>query len=187
MRFAWSQTSPIRQVEWEEFRSLCCAFGDDLNDWVVLGARSQEQMSWNDRIASALALSTFAFGTDYFACIIGRRPVGLVAATRTDSGTVDIGMIMTHPGQQGAGSILIEHIVNSWPPQSFRLELFPLSDARPFYRRLGFEVFGLNYMHLDVTKSTQWVRLGGKWRLAAYVHLPFYAAFVEDDAIPAAP
>ncbi|MFC7400247.1 GNAT family N-acetyltransferase [Chelatococcus sp. GCM10030263] len=185
MPFLWSRTSPIRQVTPVEFSRLCDAFQQDLIEWFVLGARSQEQLKWNNRIAAALALSKFSFGSDYFTCVIGRKPVGIAAVTRTDGCYIDIGLLATHPGQQGAGSILIEHIVNFWPPQSFHLELAPLSDARPFYLRLGFETLGSRDMRLDVTKSPQWVRLGGKWRLAAYVHLPFYAAVV--DAVPAAP
>jgi GNAT superfamily N-acetyltransferase len=181
MPFVWLPKSPVRKVESAEFSRLCLAFRRDTAAWLVPHASSEEQRQWNERISMAHLLSDWAFGSDYFACLVGSRPVGLAAVERSDAPSISVSVLVAHPGQQGAGSILVEHIVNCWPPQSLRLELVSLVETRLFYQRLGFEPVIKNEMRLEVAKSPRWIRVDGKWRLAAYAHLPNYGAFIEKD------
>jgi len=181
MPYVWLPASPVRQVDGKEFSRLCSVFKHETVGWVLPHASSEEQRQWNERISMANVLSELAFGTDFFACLLHSRPVGLAAVDRSDQPGVHIGTLIAHPGQQGAGSILVEHIVNCWPPGSLQLELVTLLESRPFYQRLGFEPMARNKMRLDVTKSPRWVRSGGRWRLTAYRHLPNHAAFIEKD------
>jgi GNAT superfamily N-acetyltransferase len=181
MPFVWLPASPVRQVDGTEFSRLCSTFRQDTDGWLLPHASSEEQREWNERINMAHVLSDWAFGTDFFACLVRSRPVGLAAVNHSDLPGVHISALVAHPGQQGAGSILVEHIVNCWPPESLQLDLVTLLETRLFYQRLGFEPAARNTMRLDVTKSPRWRRSGGRWRLTAYAHLPNYAAFIEKD------
>ncbi|MBX3536191.1 MAG: GNAT family N-acetyltransferase [Chelatococcus sp.] len=170
----WLARPPIRPIGQSEFHRLRAAFRHEIGLWRCQGDENDPHIKvWNYRIGSTRFLTHIGLGDVHFGYFFGESMVGLISITLSaDIGTVET--LMSHPGQQGAGSMLIEHAVNALP--SIRmLKLVSLDASRGFYERLGFVRAG-RAMELDVTRSDAWQRVDGRWRIAAYVNLRGYLA-----------
>lgn len=147
----------------------------DKRDWHD-PQRSQQKV-WNKRIGQTRSMfKPKQFNNDY---IIGYyvqdQPIGFLAMMDMMTAMPYISAIVTHPGSENAGGILIEAAVqksDEWQ-QGGNLELTAGNDnAAKAYECLGFEKKPDKpaEMTLDPSKMSQyWSRVGSKWRLTKYI------------------
>lgn len=91
--------------------------------------------------------------------------------------------LVTHPGSQSGGSILIEHVVNRSERAGYegRIELRPTDRWKQSFASKGFvEAASTGLMKLFPAESDRWVKLGGEWRLRKYQHGKKFAGSNED-------
>ncbi|MBS7699404.1 MULTISPECIES: GNAT family N-acetyltransferase [unclassified Chelatococcus] len=174
MDLRWLPQPPIRAIDDHEFDRVRVAFRHELDLWRCRGETNDPAAkAWNFRIGSTRMLTHFDRGEFHFGYFFGQGAIGLISITVSDDiGTVEI--LMTHPGQQGAGSTLIEHAVNAIPGMR-RLKLRSSPESRGFYERLGFLRDG-HVMELDLESTSAWRRVNGRWRIAAYASTCGYMA-----------
>jgi hypothetical protein len=106
-------------------------------------------------------------------------PIGMMALIDVDP--VSVADLVTHPGSDHAGGILIEHAVQKseeWGKHG-RLKLYALTDdAREAYKALGFVVASGSNMTLDprsdACKDTWTLVDGILWRLTKYQNTTHY-------------
>jgi hypothetical protein len=119
------------------------------------------------------------FSGEYFiAYYIDGQPIGVLAMS--DYILPYINDLVTHPGSDGAGGILIECAVQKsveWGKNGV-LELYALDeDAREAYKALGFagqKGPDDQEMTLDPSKKESiWCNLDGRWQIKKYVGKQF--------------
>ncbi|CAH1662796.1 hypothetical protein CHELA1G11_12140 [Hyphomicrobiales bacterium] len=186
MRVSWGSQVPVRRVGLREFARLEEALAADTATWLLPSSLDGDARVWNHRIRTIRGMTGLFNGSAYFACVLGPYVAGLAIVSCGQADGLYLQLLLTHPGQQGAGSLLIEHIVNDWPRPVAEVRLTTLVRARDFYLRLGFLPLQENQMRLDLRRSPQWERVGGRWRLKAYAHLTYFATW-SDDISPLPP
>ncbi|MGS0741327.1 hypothetical protein ACVBEF_05785 [Glaciimonas sp. GG7] len=149
---------------------------------------SNVETQWSDRIGATRGMINASRTTvsekDYdHLCILNfdNSPIGLMVLKEIDFGggpVTHIKEIITHPGTQQAGGLLIEHTVNFSETNGNhgKVSLTPIHTAIDAYTALGFkEEFIM--MELDPTESDKWTRsdVTGQWELAAYAK-PLHAS-----------
>ncbi|MBS7699405.1 MULTISPECIES: GNAT family N-acetyltransferase [unclassified Chelatococcus] len=180
MSVVWSGRNPVRRVDPTEFARLERAFAADVEAWLLPSSRDHDASVWNYRIRMVRAMIGRFRGSAHFVCMLGASVTGLAVADNGTANVIRLKALSTHPGQQGAGSLLIEHIVNDWPAPVAEVRLTTLDEARAFYMRLGFLSLERNQMCLDLARSPQWEWAEGRWRLKAYANLPRFATWSEE-------
>jgi hypothetical protein len=107
-----------------------------------------------------------------FGYFVNKRPIGLLAMQNESVPEIDI--LVTHPGSDGCGGILIERAVQvsqSWGSDG-KLALYADNkNAEGAYRALGFVADSVNSPDytLDPSKSNGWTLHQGNWRLKKYI------------------
>jgi hypothetical protein len=147
----------------------------DKKDWKAPQRTQQER--WNTRLASTDKMVNTEFSGAYFVgYYIDGQPIGVLAMSNFVPFPY-INDLVTHPGSDTAGGILIECAVQKsvdWG-NSGTLELTALDeDAAEAYKALGFVRKTLPYdpdeMILDPAKQDQiWCYLDGRWRIKKYI------------------
>ena len=148
----------------------------DQRDWK--NPKRSQQERWNDRIDATNRMLDFDFETHH---VVEYRfasgPIGIMALIDVDP--VSIADIVTHPGSDQAGGILIEYAVQKseeWGKHG-RLKLYALTDdAQKAYEQLGFVVTTGSNMTLDPKLCANiWTMVGGvQWRLTKYQNTTSY-------------
>lgn len=144
----------------------------DKRDWEFVKRTQQER--WNLRIKATLELIDGMCGIEsdtkgqlYVEYPVSGAPIGLMVMAGADSmGRCTINLLVTHPGSDNAGGVMIEFAVNQsvkWGCGG-KLSLSPNDEeCAKAYEALGFEHDGT--MCLDPNKSEKWVKVGNAWKL----------------------
>ncbi|WP_340609444.1 GNAT family N-acetyltransferase [Xenorhabdus bharatensis] len=110
----------------------------------------------------------------YFVCSVQNIPIGIMifSPASVDQGADTIGYLLTHPGNHGCGSLLVEKAVELSSEGEIWVKAKPYSI--PFYKNLGFEQYGFNdfeltSMRLVFSDSEKWVYINNKFRLKKYI------------------
>ncbi|CDG18692.1 GNAT family N-acetyltransferase [Xenorhabdus doucetiae] len=118
----------------------------------------------------------------YFICLVQNVPIGIMTfvtggSAFNNESTDKIGFMLTHPGNQGCGSLLVEKAVELSCSLGNGGEL--LVEAKPhsvpFYKKLGFEPDGFSgsettQMRLvPDERGEDWVVAGNTYRLRRYI------------------
>ncbi|WP_339353445.1 GNAT family N-acetyltransferase [Xenorhabdus sp. Sc-CR9] len=117
----------------------------------------------------------------YFIGLVQNIPIGVMTFVTGGSAfynesTDKIGFMLTHPGNQGCGSLFVEKAVelscSLGNGGELMVEAKPYSI--PFYERLGFEPYGFGHfettqMKLYPSESNEWVVVGNTYRLRKYM------------------
>ncbi|CAH1672226.1 MULTISPECIES: GNAT family N-acetyltransferase [unclassified Chelatococcus] len=186
MPVIWGSQAPVRRVDVREFARLEEALAADASAWLLPRSQDADARAWNHRIRTIRGMTGLFNGSAYFACTLGPHVAGVAIINSRHAEYLYLELLLTHPGQQGAGSLLIEHIVNDWARPVTEVRLATLVRARDFYLRLGFLPLQENQMRLDLRGSPQWEQAGGRWRLKAYAHLANFATW-SDETSPLPP
>jgi len=182
-RFSPERKSFIRDIEPHEAHSKIQKIKDDIkNNWQLAESGSNDIVLWNKKAAAAYESADLVqetttriadgeSGNQFTACFINDEVAGVMAWTR-DPGTpgLYIDSIFSHPGVRGAGTALMEHLVNmsEYMGEKGIINLDVMDpDAANIYARLGFTVSGTVLdMHLcpDSTKGPWKKTSEGEWR-----------------------
>ncbi|WP_099116761.1 GNAT family N-acetyltransferase [Xenorhabdus ishibashii] len=113
----------------------------------------------------------------YFICQVKGIPIGVMTFVTGGSsfyneGTDKIGFMLTHPGNHGCGSLLVEKAVELSKDEEILVSAKP--NAVPFYQNLGFEQYGFPdvdtiSMRLIPSESEKWIFVGNYYRLRKYL------------------
>lgn len=191
---------PIRELRSQtEICSVVNEMQDIIDQWVTL----QEHTNWNreideqdwknpkrtykakwdkrhsESINAALSIASNAYCcenkdylfTGYFVKTI---PTGLLFANNKPAlSHVSVATLVTHPGSQGCGGILMEQAAQFSQKCGYsgKLVLLGGSDAKKVYFALGFiENDDDIKLTLDPANSDKWCMHNGEWRLKKYIH-----------------
>ncbi|MDB5312020.1 MAG: hypothetical protein JWO38_6222 [Gemmataceae bacterium] len=151
----------------------------DKRDWKLPKRTQQER--WNTRLLSTNKMVQAEFSGVYFvAYYIDGQPIGVLAMSNYHP-LPYINDLVTHPGSEAAGGILIECAVQKsvdWGKDGL-LELCALDeDAGEAYKALGFisrsPPESKDEMTLEPSKNEQiWCNLSGKWQIKKYIGTQF--------------
>jgi hypothetical protein len=151
----------------------------DRRDWKSPKRTQQER--WNVRVGDMehfpWSVIKFAQPPDFHvvAYRVAGAPIGLMAMSDMLA-TPTVNGLVTHPGSENAGGILIEYAVqksDEWG-KGGKLQLTPDNkECEQAYKHLGFE--GTPYsMTLDpASRRDIWSRPGGKWRLTKFIGMKY--------------
>ncbi|PHM46405.1 N-acetyltransferase [Xenorhabdus mauleonii] len=128
-------------------------------------------------LLSTLTSTNSNSGHRYFVCFTQVNiPVGIMVFLPGTSGFSYgkpdyIDYLLTHPGAQGIGSLLVEKAVESLTNEELRVN--SKHYAEPFYERLGFKAESHNIDTISMTlipkESPQWEKVNNFYRLKAYL------------------
>ncbi|PHM74366.1 GNAT family N-acetyltransferase [Xenorhabdus kozodoii] len=117
----------------------------------------------------------------YFICLVQNIPIGVMTfvpggSRYCNESNDKIGFMLTHPGSQGCGSLLVEKAVEISCSLGNGGELLVSAKhyAVPFYKNLGFEVHGISdfattSMIVYPSERNEWVFIGNTYRLSRYL------------------
>jgi len=156
--------------------SLDFVSNSDKRDWKQPPRTQQER--WNLRISATLdlvrSMCDVGDGDKHHSYIeygVSGAPVGLmVMSDAVNLGHCTISLLVTHPGSDNSGGILIEFAVKQAVERGFdgKLTLYPNDDeCSQAYEALGFESAGA--MFLDPSQSQKWTKVGNTWKLASHL------------------
>ncbi len=196
-----SPTPPIRELlSEEEVISAVNKMTENINkDWKKIkqlvskpDPQRTEQIKWNKRIQETTDILTrfkeqaTLFGNKWsclkdgsiFGYFVDDQPVGLIAMLKATVPEVDL--LVTHPGLQGCGGILIERAVQlskKWGGDG-KLTLYADNkNAKQAYLSLGFRVnsqdseFDLTFDPANINSTNNiWCTHNGELRLERYIN-----------------
>jgi hypothetical protein len=146
----------------------------DSRDWKIVKRTHQER--WNLRIKATVDLvedmCNVGEGDNdhlYIEYRVSGGPVGLMVMSNANTlGHCSISLLVTHPGSDNAGGVLIEFAVKQAVDWGFngKITLYPNDDeCMRAYEALGFDYQGS--MFLDPSKSGKWTKVGKTWKLTS--------------------
>lgn len=146
----------------------------DRHDWKAPKRTQQER--WNDRINSTQLMLGVNFSSELVVEYrVAGEPVGIMALAKNVNSRAYVGDLVTHPGSEQAGGILMEYAVRqsqSWGTAG-KLELYALNDeALVAYQALGFRPKAAASKEMTLTPADcpgLWAKVGGTtWTLVKY-------------------
>ena len=170
----------IMAVDQHAARTMIEAMLDDIEgNWLIHGpSPTREQLQWNRRADQAVSICgtlSSALGRhlpvdNCMACFVAGAPAGfmLIDLDCHVSQWPYIVLMVTHPGSQGVGGLLIEHAVQrSLETGSLgALTLLAENDnSRAAFKHLGFVQDSDHYLRLEPSTSEQWQHVEGRYRL----------------------
>lgn len=182
-RFSAEKKSFIRDIEPREVKSTTALIKDDIkNNWHLANSSSDDITSWNKKVAAAWEAADLVSkiateveqgeaDNQFTACFINDDVIGVMAWTR-EHGTpgLYIDAIFSHPGVRGAGTTMMEHLVNMsecfGEKGIINLDVTD-PDAAKVYAKLGFTVYEsiLNMqLYPDSTKGFWKKTPEGEWK-----------------------
>lgn len=145
----------------------------DQRDWKAPKRTQQER--WNDRINSTKLMLGLSFSSELVVEYrVAGEPVGIMALMKMD-GRAYVADLVTHPGSEQAGGILMEYAVRqsqNWGSAG-KLELYALDEeALVAYQALGFRRKAAASKEMTLTPADcpgVWAKVGGAtWTLVKY-------------------
>ncbi|MDR6352477.1 GNAT family N-acetyltransferase [Pantoea sp. SORGH_AS_0659] len=157
-RFDLEKKSFIRDIEPHEVKNKVEKIKDDIkNNWHLTETGENDIFLWNKKAAAAWQVADFISDTavevangesdnQFTACFINDEVIGVMAWSK-EPGTpgLYIDYIFSHPGVRGAGTAMIEHLVNmsEYLGEKGIINLDVMDpDAANVYAKLGFTVSG---------------------------------------------
>ena len=187
-----SLTPEIKALDQPTARAMVQAMLDDVEgNWLIrTPTPTQEQLQWNrraDHTVSICGAMNSVLGSplpidNCIACFVAGAPIGfmLIDLDCHLSPWPYIGLMVTHPGSQGAGGLLIEHAVQRSLETGSLGNLTLLAengDSHAAFEHLGFVPRSDGYLHLEPGTSARWLHVEGRYQLrqTAAEHTPLRA------------
>jgi hypothetical protein len=143
----------------------------DQRDWKSPKRTKQER--WNVRIKNTKRFSWGAIGGNFVVVYrVAGAPIGLMAMDELGGTPYVLGLV-THPGSENAGAILLEYAVQKSDEQGKggKLKIMPENEeCREAYLHLGFVGPPDNLMTLDpASRRDIWSKPGPKWLVTKFI------------------
>src|SRR5262249_43556623 len=114
-------------------------------------------------------------GVLYLEYRVSGAPVGLMVLAKS-SPNASVCLLVTHPGSDHAGGIMMEVAVQQSVDWGTNGKLMLTANDEEYaqaYEKMGFDSEGGSMMYLDPSNSKVWKQVGPTWKLAKYVGLSY--------------
>jgi len=174
MTIEFVKQSPIEKVSATEAKKAAKTLSDSISDWGGTG-----EAGWDKRIGDTTEIAAKLIkdrGDPYdegYIYKVSGAVVGVMVLSE-DLSSMHVKFLVTHPGTQKAGGILIEKAVERSLEEGYNgsLELISHSpESTDAYTALGFVALGENQRashRLDPAKRAEWDTTGKPYRLKKY-------------------
>jgi hypothetical protein len=190
-----SETQPassVEEINITEAKAVLKALTEDINqNWscgyrpIAYGPDCADPAPWERRLMDTCStlgeieefLGDEAEDTEeygFYTCQYQGKPVGLMVISQDQHlPGVGIDYLVSHPGTENVGGLLIEHAVgiSEYTGGMGKVYLDVMNDGAPkAYERLGFvmDAGSATDMSLDPQSSSQWQSTNGVWQLAKF-------------------
>lgn len=98
------------------------------------------------------------------------KPVGLMSFTKSSFGDPTVWEFAMLPGRESEGTVLVEHAVNLSEAAGYKGRVdFPSVESTGWSFRPPWHQWGIQSRYLDPSKSDEWIKADGIWRLRKYI------------------
>lgn len=182
--YTWVDDAPVIVLNPDEVDGRARRLVEISNAW---GGASSTRHGETDDIAGLIERKGVEKGANFEYRVAG-EPLALMTLNLEADGPVEIKFLVTHPGTQNAGGIMVEYALNlvarlikehDFPlvPGALQLESHN-ENATAAYQALGFFIERAGSyprMVLDADESDKWEQVAEKWRLKKYKTLRYLA------------